>query len=245
MDADQTPQAIRMYISVLLGVNLLAFYALGLLRPVFARKWHKWAAMGACVAVILTVGVKIPLFSRFNLYPAPLLFLLATLFLVNGKRSPRPWLVGIAAGILSWKLGDLYPLSPALPLLQSVCILLPALWLCKSNGTRLLVFAIAPLVSGPCYMVADFFLFRYLFLEIGTNGAADLQLLCLSLFAGGWLVRALLRRRFPARGQQRGDDGGKGYGHNDAYAPRESADQLAHNKVVVDDGSKGPLVDLD
>lgn len=125
--------------------------------------------------VVLAVSEWELTYTCLWLYPAALL--LPVLFL---WRKPKmvAWAEVLTAalfgGLLCWKIGDLWPLLPALMLLSVALMLAPIYLLCRSREDRLLAFAFGGLVYELFFCLREYMLFSFCVIRLGSREALSL-----------------------------------------------------------------------
>ncbi|MCL2696160.1 MAG: hypothetical protein FWE69_07535 [Clostridiales bacterium] len=180
-----------MRISVILIFNLIIMLMLGFLRPEFRKTWLKWGVIAALLAAAMLVEFQWAMGAHVLLHLSSCLLLGLAILLWRRGEGLCVLVSAVLAGVVAWKVADLYPLFWGIVPAQALIALLFAMIYCKESGARLLSITLAPMVSGFCFMFSDYFLFRYLFLHIGGREVMDVQILSAFLFALLWRARGL------------------------------------------------------
>ena len=124
-------------------------------------------------------------YTRLWLYPAALL--MPVLFLWR-KPQMVAWTEVLTAalfgGLLYWKIGELWPLFPALMHLSVTLILVPVCLLCRNREDRLLACALSGLFYELFFCLREYMLFSFCVIRLGSREALSLSTaaICADLF---------------------------------------------------------------
>ena len=114
--------------------------------------------------------------AYLQLYPAGLL--LPGLFLER-KRKPIDWpgvlSAAILSGLLGWKLGDAFPLSPLVTPLGALLMLGPIAFLCRQERDRRLAICLAGLAYELFFCLREYVLFSYCLIRLGSRAGLSLS----------------------------------------------------------------------
>ncbi|MDO4565127.1 MAG: hypothetical protein Q4C04_05885 [Clostridia bacterium] len=113
--------------------------------------------------------------AELAVYPASLLVLTLPFLLKIGQKWWRAVPALLIAGLLGWRLCDMYPLFFDLELLSAIPAALLAVLMCRTLGARALVVCLSPLIGQAALSLADFSLFGYAPLKIGSGAVSGAQ----------------------------------------------------------------------
>ncbi len=126
--------------------------------------------------VVLAVSEWELTYTHLWLYPAALL--LPVLFLWR-KPQTIAWdevlTAALFGGLLCWKIGELWPLLPALMHLSVALILVPVCLLCRNRKDRLLACALSGLFYELFFCLREYMLFSFCVIRFGSRQALSLS----------------------------------------------------------------------
>ena len=115
-------------------------------------------------------------YTRLWLYPAALL--MPVLFL---RREPQmvAWGEVLTAaffgGLLCWKIGDFWPLFPALTMLRVALMLVTVCLLCRNREDRLLACTLSGLFCELFFCLSEYMFFSFCVIRLGSREALSLS----------------------------------------------------------------------
>lgn len=169
----------------------LALYAWAFDGTPTGRRLRIWAPVG-----LLFLSEWALCYERVEIYPAALLL---PARYGAGRARTVSWAevltAAILGGLICWKVGDAWPLMPALKLLCSVLLLIPALIVCRKRADRLLACALGSLLLELCACLREYMLFSFCVVRLGSREALSLAAAALCLYALGELVFGAIHRR--------------------------------------------------
>ena len=170
----------------------LALYAWAFDGTPKGRRLRIWAPVG-----LLFLSEWALCYERVEIYPAALL--LPALY-GAGRARTVSWAevltAAILGGLICWKVGDAWPLMPALTLLCSSLLLIPVMTVCRAREDRLLACALGSLLFELFACLREYMLFSFCVVRLGSREALSLGAAALCLYAlSEQVIRALNRRK--------------------------------------------------